>query len=82
MVPTCGRMTGTVMTAIILPPTAGSMNSMSVVFGSQTSSVASLVQPVGRRQAKRGAKSRPLIVPPTKTAVGRYFLHSTVKRLA
>lgn len=81
MVPTCGRATGTVMTAIILPPTAGSTNSMSVVPGSQTSSVASEVQPVPRRAAKRGAKSRPLIVPPTMTAVGRYFRHRTVKRL-
>ena len=34
IVPTCGRTKGTVMTAIILPPTAGSMNSMSPVFGS------------------------------------------------
>ena len=67
--------------AIILPPTAGSTNSMSVVPGSQTSSVASEVQPVPRRAAKRGAKSRPLIVPPTMTAVGRYFRHRTVKRL-
>ena len=34
IVPTCGRITGTVMTAIILPPTAGSMNSISPVWGS------------------------------------------------
>ena len=82
MVPTCGRMTGTVMTAIILPPTAGSMNSISPVLGSYTSCVASEVQPVGRRQAKRGAKSRPKVVPPTMTALGSYLRQSTVKRFA
>ena len=44
------------------------------------SSVASLVQPVSRRAAKRGAKSRPLVVPPTKTAEGLYLRQRTVKR--
>ena len=79
MVPTCGRASGTVMTAMSRPPTAGSTNSMQPVFSSYTSSVASLVQPVPRRQAKRGAKSRPKMVPPTNTAEGRRSVQSLVK---
>ena len=55
---------------------------MSPVSGSYSSSIASEVQPVSSCTAKRGAKSRPLIVPPTKIAEGLYFLESTVKALA
>lgn len=80
MVPTCGLMEGMVMTAIILPPAAGSMNSMSPVSSLYTSTVASLVQPVSRRAAKWGAKSRPFTVAPTNTAEGRYFLQSSTYR--
>ena len=71
-----------VMTAIILPPAAGSTNSISPVSGLYIISVASEVQPVSSLAAKRGAKSLPFVVPPTNTAEGLYFSHRTVKRLA
>ena len=58
------------------------MNWMSPVSLSQSSSIASEVQPVSSCTAKRGAKSRPLTVPPTKMAEGLYLRESTVKALA
>ena len=73
MVPIWGRSSGMVMTAMIFPPTAGSMKRMSPVVSSYSSSMASLVQPVFIRTAQRGAKSRPLAVPPTKMAEGLYL---------
>ena len=64
------------MTAMILPPAAGSTNSMALVSGLYISSVASEVQPVSRQAAKCGAKSRPFTVAPTNTAEGVYLFTS------
>lgn len=66
-----------VMTAMILPPAAGSTNSISVVSGLYINSVASDVQPVSRHAAKCGAKSLPFAVAPMNIAEGLYFLESS-----
>lgn len=69
-VPICGRLSGQMISAMMLPPRAGRVHTMVFLSSSTPSCVQPAVRPVFKELATRGPRSRPMFVAPTRNTFG------------
>ena len=68
-VPICGRLSLQMISAMMLPPRAGRVQTMVLPSSSTLSCVQSAVRPVFKVLATRGPRSRPMLVAPTRNTL-------------